>query len=138
MIDVLIAGAGPVGSTLAADLARRGLDVRLIDKAPHAFEGSRAKGVQPRTQEIFEDLGVLDEALAEGGPYPLMGVHLGPFTLPWRMQRKHRRPQPCPTRTSCYCLNPAPTPYCIVCWTASVSRSSSALRWTASCRTRTA
>ncbi|MFF1818207.1 FAD-dependent monooxygenase [Kribbella sp. NPDC058245] len=90
MIDVLIAGAGPVGSTLAADLVRRGLDVRLIDKAPRAFEGSRAKGIQPRTQELFEDLGVLDEALAEGGPYPLMGVHLGPITVPWRMQRKHR------------------------------------------------
>jgi 2-polyprenyl-6-methoxyphenol hydroxylase-like FAD-dependent oxidoreductase len=90
MIDVLVAGAGPVGSTLAADLVRRGLSVRLIDKAPKAFEGSRAKGVQPRTQEVFEDLGVLDEALAEGGAYPLMGIHLGPLTLPWRMQRQHR------------------------------------------------
>jgi 2-polyprenyl-6-methoxyphenol hydroxylase-like FAD-dependent oxidoreductase len=89
-IDVLVVGAGPVGSTLAADLLRRGLRVRLIDKAPHAFEGSRAKGVQPRTQEVFEDLGVLDEAQAEGGTYPLMGIHLGPITVPWRMQRQHR------------------------------------------------
>lgn len=89
MIDVLVAGAGPVGSTLAADLIRRGLSVRLIDKALHAFEGSRAKGLQPRTQEVFEDLGVLDEALAEGGTYPLMGIHLGPLTFPWRMQRHH-------------------------------------------------
>jgi 2-polyprenyl-6-methoxyphenol hydroxylase-like FAD-dependent oxidoreductase len=90
MIDVLVAGAGPVGSTLAADLVRRGLSVRLIDQAPQSFEGSRAKGVQPRTQEVFEDLGILDEALAEGGDYPLMGIHLGPLTLPWRMQRRHR------------------------------------------------
>ena len=89
-IDVLVVGAGPVGSTMAADLLRRGLRVRLIDKAPHAFEGSRAKGVQPRTQEVFEDLGVLDEAHAEGGTYPLMGIHLGPITLPWRMQSRHR------------------------------------------------
>jgi 2-polyprenyl-6-methoxyphenol hydroxylase-like FAD-dependent oxidoreductase len=89
-IDVLVVGAGPVGSTLAADLLRRGLRVRLVDKAPHAFEGSRAKGVQPRTQEVFEDLGVLDEARAEGGAYPLMGIHLGPITVPWRMQRQHR------------------------------------------------
>lgn len=89
-IDVLIAGAGPTGSTLAADLLRRGLRVRLVDKAPHAFKGSRAKGIQPRTQEVFEDLGVLGEAHAEGGPYPLAGFHLGPITLPWRMQQQNK------------------------------------------------
>jgi 2-polyprenyl-6-methoxyphenol hydroxylase-like FAD-dependent oxidoreductase len=89
-IDVLVVGAGPVGSALAADLLRRGLRVRLIDKAPRAFEGSRAKGVQPRTQEVFEDLGVLQEAHAEGGAYPLMGIHIGPITVPWRMQSQHR------------------------------------------------
>ncbi|OAB40908.1 FAD-binding monooxygenase [Paenibacillus macquariensis subsp. defensor] len=89
-IDVLVVGAGPTGSTLAADLLRRGLRVRLVDKAPHAFKGSRAKGVQPRTQEVFEDLGVLGEAHAEGGPYPLAGIHLGPITVPWRMQQRNR------------------------------------------------
>lgn len=89
-IDVLIAGAGPTGSTLAADLLRRGLRVRVIDKASHAFTGSRAKGLQPRTQEVLDDLGVLHEAQEEGGPYPLAGLHLGPFTAPWRMQQKNR------------------------------------------------
>ncbi|MFJ1649549.1 FAD-dependent monooxygenase [Streptomyces sp. NPDC088258] len=89
-IDVLIAGAGPTGSTLAADLLRRGLRVRVVDKAPHAFAGSRAKGIQPRTQEILEDLGVLPEARAEGGPYPLAGLHLGPVTAPWRMRRRNK------------------------------------------------
>ncbi|MER6394768.1 FAD-dependent monooxygenase [Kitasatospora sp. NPDC001603] len=89
-IDVLIAGAGPTGSTLAADLVRRGVRVRVINKAPHAFEGSRAKGVQPRTQEVLEDFGVLHEALAEGGPYPLAGIHLGPMTAPWRMQQRSK------------------------------------------------
>ncbi|QOH65235.1 FAD-binding monooxygenase [Bacillus amyloliquefaciens] len=89
-IDVLIAGAGPTGSTLAADLLRRGLSVRLVDKAPHSFRGSRAKGVQPRTQEIFEDLGVLKEAHSEGGTYPFMGIHLGPITVPLRMQKRKK------------------------------------------------
>ncbi|MED7950455.1 FAD-dependent monooxygenase [Streptomyces sp. BE303] len=88
--DVLVAGAGPTGSTLAADLLRRGVRVRVIDKATRAFQGSRAKGIQPRTQEVFEDLGVLHEAHAEGGPYPLAGLHLGPFTAPWRMQQRNR------------------------------------------------
>ncbi|MFF5187481.1 FAD-dependent monooxygenase [Streptomyces sp. NPDC000345] len=89
-IDVLVAGGGPTGSTLAADLLRRGLRVRVVDKAPHAFEGSRAKGVQPRTQEVFEDFGVLREALAEGGPYPPAGLHLGPVTVPWKMQQRNK------------------------------------------------
>ncbi|MFJ8021459.1 FAD-dependent monooxygenase [Streptomyces sp. NPDC096311] len=89
-IDVLVAGAGPTGSTLAADLLRRGLRVRIVNKAPHAFEGSRAKGIQPRTQEVLEDFGVLREALAEGGPYPLAGLHLGPVTAPWKMQQRNK------------------------------------------------
>ncbi|MGI5461155.1 FAD-dependent monooxygenase [Streptomyces sp. CA-249302] len=89
-IDVLVAGAGPTGSTLAADLLRRGLRVRVVNKAPHAFEGSRAKGIQPRTQEVLEDFGVLHEAHAEGGPYPLAGLHLGPVTAPWKMQQRNK------------------------------------------------
>src|SRR5215475_4550631 len=68
--DVLICGAGAAGLTLAIDLARRGIRFRLIDQLPGPFAGSRGKGIQPRTQEIFEDLGVLDRAVAAGGPYP--------------------------------------------------------------------
>ena len=84
-IDVLVAGAGPTGSTLALDLARRGVSVRLIDQAERAFEGSRAKGVQPRTQEVLDDLGALADARSQGGSYPLSGIHLGPVVIPWRM-----------------------------------------------------
>ncbi len=86
-LDVLIAGAGPTGTTLAIDLARRGLAVRIIDKAPHSFEGSRAKGVQPRTLEVFDDLGALDDVLAGSTDYPRLGIHLGPVAVPWRMFR---------------------------------------------------
>jgi 2-polyprenyl-6-methoxyphenol hydroxylase-like FAD-dependent oxidoreductase len=85
--DVLIVGAGPVGTALAIDLTRRGVAVRIIDKADHGFDGSRAKGIQPRTLEVFDDLGMLDGVLAGGSRYPLMGIHLGPFTVPWRMLR---------------------------------------------------
>jgi 2-polyprenyl-6-methoxyphenol hydroxylase-like FAD-dependent oxidoreductase len=68
--DVLICGAGAAGLTLAVDLARRGVAFRLIDKAEGPFPGSRGKGVQPRSLEVFEDLGVLDRIAAKVGPYP--------------------------------------------------------------------
>jgi len=73
--DVLICGAGAAGLTLAVELARRGVDFRLIDAAPQPFHGSRGKGVQPRTLEVFEDLGVVDRMVAAGGPYPPQRVH---------------------------------------------------------------
>ncbi|MGC5258957.1 FAD-dependent monooxygenase [Gordonia sp. DT218] len=84
-VDVLIVGAGPTGTTLAIDLVRRGHTVRIIDRAPAGFEGSRAKGIQPRSLEVFADLGVIDEIEAAGSTYPSMGIHLGPLTIPKRM-----------------------------------------------------
>ena len=80
-ITVLIAGAGPTGLTLALDLARRGISFRLIDAATAPFEGSRGKGLQPRTLEIFDDLGVIGAILAAGAPYPKFRFHLGRFSL---------------------------------------------------------
>ncbi|NTJ65528.1 FAD-dependent oxidoreductase [Agrobacterium rhizogenes] len=68
--DVLICGAGAAGLALAIDLARRGISFRLIEKMDEPFHGSRGKGIQPRTQEIFEDLGILDRIVATGGLYP--------------------------------------------------------------------
>lgn len=68
--DVLICGAGAAGLTLAIELARRGISFRLVEKSDEAFRGSRGKGIQPRTQEIFEDLGILNRVVAAGGPYP--------------------------------------------------------------------
>lgn len=68
--DVLICGAGAAGLTLAIDLARRGVSFKIIEKLPTPFAGSRGKGIQPRSQEIFEDLGVLDKIVAAGGTYP--------------------------------------------------------------------
>lgn len=63
---VLIIGAGPTGLTLACDLARRGVAVRIVDKAPAHFTGSRGKGLQPRSIEVFDDLGVVDRVIASG------------------------------------------------------------------------
>lgn len=69
-VDVLVVGAGPTGLTLACELARRGVACRVIDKAPSLFMGSRAKGLQPRTLEVFDDLGVIDAIQAGGMAFP--------------------------------------------------------------------
>ncbi|NNN31634.1 FAD-dependent oxidoreductase [Streptomyces sp. S3(2020)] len=69
--DVLIVGAGPTGLALGIDLARRGVDALVVEKAGELFPGSRGKGIQPRTMEVFDDLGVLDAIHAAGGGYPV-------------------------------------------------------------------
>ncbi|MEU5596593.1 FAD-dependent oxidoreductase [Streptomyces sp. NPDC020298] len=73
-IDVLIVGAGPTGLALGIDLARRGVDALVVERADRLLPGSRGKGIQPRTQEVFDDLGVLDAIRAAGGPYPVRMV----------------------------------------------------------------
>ena len=74
-IDVLICGAGAAGLTLAIDLARRGVAFRLIEKRETPFHGSRGKGIQPRTLEVMDDLGIVARVLAAGGPYPVQRAH---------------------------------------------------------------
>jgi 2-polyprenyl-6-methoxyphenol hydroxylase-like FAD-dependent oxidoreductase len=66
MTDVLIIGAGPTGLTLACDLARRGVDFRLVERDPVPNRASRAKTIQPRSLEVLDDLGAVDHVLARG------------------------------------------------------------------------
>ena len=63
---VIVNGAGPVGLTMACELARHGVDVRIFDKAPEAATQSRALAIFPRTLEVFSAIGILDGVLAEG------------------------------------------------------------------------
>lgn len=83
MTEVLVAGAGPTGLVATIELARRGVKVRVVDKNPRPFHGSRGKGLQPRTLEVFDDLGVVDAVSRLGGPYPPIRVHLGRVPV-WR------------------------------------------------------
>jgi 2-polyprenyl-6-methoxyphenol hydroxylase-like FAD-dependent oxidoreductase len=75
--DVLIVGAGPTGLTLASELARRGIVSRIIDQEPAYHSGSRARGLLPPTQEIFENVGILEQ--------------LSAHTEPWRPNRFYNR-----------------------------------------------
>ncbi|PIK72721.1 monooxygenase, partial [Methylobacterium frigidaeris] len=66
MAEVLIVGAGPVGLTVACELARHGVRCRIIDRAPQASTTCRAIGVTPRTLEIWDDMGVAREMIDAG------------------------------------------------------------------------
>jgi pentachlorophenol monooxygenase len=61
--DVLIAGAGPIGLTAAIELARRGIAIQIIDPIREPPQYAKAVGVQPRTLEVFEGMGVLGAIL---------------------------------------------------------------------------
>ncbi len=66
MTTVLIVGSGPTGLTLACDLARRGVAVRVVEKTSEFPRTSRAKGPNQRSLEVLEDIGVTDRIAATG------------------------------------------------------------------------
>jgi 2-polyprenyl-6-methoxyphenol hydroxylase-like FAD-dependent oxidoreductase len=64
---VVIAGGGPTGMMLAAELALAKVDVAVVERRPdHALVGSRAGGFHSRTIEVLDQRGVADRFLAEG------------------------------------------------------------------------
>ncbi len=64
---VVIAGGGPTGMMLAAELALAKVDVAIVERRPdHALVGSRAGGFHSRTIEVLDQRGVADRFLAEG------------------------------------------------------------------------
>jgi 3-(3-hydroxy-phenyl)propionate hydroxylase len=66
--DVLVVGAGPVGLTLACELRKRGVDVRIFEKLPGIREISKALIWHVRTQEALDRVGILQRGLAEAQP----------------------------------------------------------------------
>jgi 2-polyprenyl-6-methoxyphenol hydroxylase-like FAD-dependent oxidoreductase len=66
MSPILIVGAGPVGLTMAAELSRFGVDVRIIEKSLHPTETSRALVVWSRTLELLDRAGCTSGFLAAG------------------------------------------------------------------------
>jgi 2-polyprenyl-6-methoxyphenol hydroxylase-like FAD-dependent oxidoreductase len=92
--DVLIVGAGPVGLTLAIDLAWRGIDVTVVEaRAPAAPPEPKCNHVAARTMEIFRRLGLAEKIRNAGLPadYPHDIVYRTTFTG----QELTRIPIPC-------------------------------------------
>lgn len=61
--EVPVVGAGPVGLMTAIELRRRGVDVLIVDSRSVRAPWAKAVGVQPRTLEIFDAIGVARDAL---------------------------------------------------------------------------
>ena len=96
--QVLIAGAGPVGLTLAIDLGRRGIRCTLIEKNDVPLGYPKMERCNPRTMEIFRRLGLAETVRAAGYPpdwpmdtYLLFDLMRPPLfkmrTRPWRRPR---------------------------------------------------
>lgn len=65
---VLIAGAGPVGLTLANELVRHGVPVRIVDKSAARTDKSKALVLWSRTLELLDDAGYAKDFLSSGIP----------------------------------------------------------------------
>ena len=72
--SVVIAGGGPTGLMLAAELALADVDVAIVERrATQELESSRAGGLHARTIEVLDQRGVADRFLAEGQVHPTVG-----------------------------------------------------------------
>lgn len=66
--DVIVAGAGPVGLTLAIDLGRRGVRCLLIERSPTTLPYPKMDRSNARTMEFYRRIGIADRVRALGYP----------------------------------------------------------------------
>jgi 3-(3-hydroxy-phenyl)propionate hydroxylase len=64
--DVIISGAGPVGMSLALALAKKGVSVVVLEKLDELSHEARASTIHPPTLEFFDEIGIIDDILANG------------------------------------------------------------------------
>jgi 2-polyprenyl-6-methoxyphenol hydroxylase-like FAD-dependent oxidoreductase len=74
-VDVAIIGAGPVGLTAAAELARHGIAVRIVDRRDGPVLHSHAAVIHVRTQEVFEAMGAAERIVKLGYPLDYVSLH---------------------------------------------------------------
>src|SRR5690348_7505593 len=99
--DVVIAGGGPTGLMLAAELKLAGADVGIIERrATQELEGSRARGMHTRTIEVLDQRGIAERFLAQGKTYPVVHYHvpLDISDFPTRRSEERRVGKECRSR----------------------------------------
>jgi 2-polyprenyl-6-methoxyphenol hydroxylase-like FAD-dependent oxidoreductase len=83
--DILVAGAGPAGLTVALQAHDHGAQVRIIDRRPEAWRPSRALIMHARTLEVLRPLGVTEALLDRADIAPRADLHLGRRVLHARL-----------------------------------------------------
>ena len=85
-VRVLVVGAGPVGLVFASEMARYGIECRIVDKAQGTKEISKALILHVRTQEVLDAIGITHEPQDVALPLRRVeiigyGKHLGHGTM---------------------------------------------------------
>jgi 2-polyprenyl-6-methoxyphenol hydroxylase-like FAD-dependent oxidoreductase len=80
--SVVIAGAGPTGLMLAAELALAGVDVAIVEsRDSQDLAGSRAGGLHARTIEVFDQRGIAERFLAQGQIAQVARFHMSTLDI---------------------------------------------------------
>ena len=77
MIDVIVAGGGPTGLMLAAELRLHGVDVLVLERDEVPSRIVRSLGLHVRSIEVMDQRGLLERFLAAGTQYPINGFFAG-------------------------------------------------------------
>jgi len=80
--EVVIAGGGPTGMMLAAELQLANVDVAIVERrAGHELESSRAGGLHARSIEVLDQRGIADRFVSQGQKYPLVWFNVNPLNI---------------------------------------------------------
>ncbi|MFC5748246.1 rifampin monooxygenase [Actinomadura rugatobispora] len=90
MIDVIVAGGGPAGMMLAAELRLHGVRAVVLEKDTEPGRQVRGLGLHARSIEVMDQRGLLERFLEHGRQYPLAGRFAGiAKPLPDRLDTAH-------------------------------------------------